>query len=108
MADATAEVVTRGTRQFQGAFSEMFFATATIDIGSLADAVGETNLVDVPGVVLGDMVLGVSFGVDLVGITVTAYVSAANVVALRCQNESGAAPNPAATTLKVLVGRPAW
>lgn len=108
MADATAEVNVLGVRQFQAAFSDLFLTTATIDVGSLADAAGETNAVDVPGVLLGDIVLGVSLAVSLVGITVTAYVSAANVVSVRFQNESGAAPDLASTTIKLIVGRPAW
>lgn len=108
MADATAEVVSQGVRQLQGAFSEMFFGTGTIDADNLIDAAGDSDAIDVPGVALGDMVLGVSFGVDLAGITATAYVSAANVVTVRFQNESAGTLNLASTTVKVLVGRPAW
>jgi hypothetical protein len=49
-----------------------------------------------------------SFGVDLAGMTVTAYVSAADTVTIRFQNESGGAVDLAATTVKILIGRPAW
>jgi len=86
----------------------MFFVTATLDAGSLADGVGETETVAVPGVALGDIVLGVSINVDLVDMTLTGYVQAANAVELRLQNESGAAPDLASATIKILVGRPAW
>lgn len=108
MAAATAVTVTRGTRQFRGAFSEMFFVSATLDAGSLADGAGESDTVAVPGVVLGDIVIGCSINVDLAGITWTAYVSAADVVTIRVQNESGGPLDLASKTIKVVVGRPAW
>lgn len=108
MAAATAVVVNRGNRQFQGAFSEMFFVTATLDNATAADGAGTTDTIAVPGVQLGDIVLGISFGVDLVDLTVTAYVQAADAVEVRVQNESGAAPNLAETTVKLIIGRPAW
>lgn len=108
MAAATSIQSQRGPRQFQGIFSEMWLVKATLDAGSLADGAGETDTIAVPGVALGDIVLGVSFGVDVAGITITGYVSAANVVTLRLQNESGAAPDLASTTIKVVVARPAF
>lgn len=108
MAAATSVSVERGGKQLRGLFSEFFVTKATLDAGSLIDAAGETDTIAVPGVALGDMVLGISFGVDLAGVTVTGYVSAANVVTLRIQNESAATVDLASTTIKVLVGRPAW
>lgn len=109
MANATAVVVAKeGREQFQGIFEKVLEVRATMDIGDLADGAGETNTIAVPGVALGDMVLGISFGVTLAGFTVTGYVSATNVVSIRVQNESGTQTNPASTTIKVLVGRPGW
>lgn len=109
MAAATAVSVARGTRQFQGAFSEMFFVSATLDAGSVADGAGETQTVAVPGVAIGDMVIGVSLGVDLVDMTVSAYVQAADAVEVRIQNESGAGPvDLASTTIKLVIVRPAF
>lgn len=109
MANATAVKVVKDSReQFQGVFSRVFEVRATMDIGDLADGAGETNTIAVPGVALGDMVVGISFGVDLAGFTATGYVSAANVVSIRVQNESGSQTNPASTTIKVLVARPSW
>jgi hypothetical protein len=105
MAAASAVVVERGTKQFQGMFSEMWKVTATLDAGSLSDGAGETDTVAVPGVAIGDMVLGASFGVDVAGLSVTGYVSAANVVSLRVQNESGGTVNLDSTTIKLVVGR---
>ena len=78
MAAASAVVVERGTKQFQGMFSEMWKVSATLDAGSLADGAGESDTVTVPGVALGDMVLGVSFGVSAAGVTVTLPASVGN------------------------------
>lgn len=109
MANATSVVVAKdGREQFQGVFSKVYEVRATMDIGDLADGAGETNTIAVPGVALGDMVVGISFGVTLAGFTVTGYVSAADTVSIRVQNESGTQTNPASTTIKVLVARPNW
>jgi hypothetical protein len=71
----------------------------------LVDGAGETNTIAVPGVLLGDIVLNVSLGVDAAGISITPYVSAANVVSVRFQNESGGTLNLASTTIKCVVVR---
>ena len=105
MAAATAVVVERGTRQFQGMFSEMWKVSATLNTASLDDGAGTSDTVTVPGVALGDIVLGSSHGVDRAGITVTAYVSAADTVTLRIQNESAGTVDLASTTVKLVVGR---
>jgi hypothetical protein len=86
-------------------FSDTWVVTATLDAGSLADGAGETDTVAVPGVALGDMVLGCSFAVDEAGLTVTGYVSAAGVVSLRVQNESTLTVDLASTKIRIVVGR---
>jgi hypothetical protein len=83
-------------------FSGMLSGSATYDAGSLIDAAGTTTTVAVTGAALGDFVL-VSLGVDLAGITVTGYVSAADTVSVRLQNESGSTVDLASTTLRVRV-----
>lgn len=108
MANATSVTSRQGTMQLRGIFKEMWRVNATMNVGSLDDGVGETNTIAVPGVALGDVVLGVSMKVDLAGITVNAYVSAANTVSVRFQNESGGTVDLASTTIVVVVGRPAW
>lgn len=105
MATASAVTVRAGNDQFRGLFSDTWLVSATLDAGSLADGAGETDDVTVPGVALGDMVIGASLGVDLVGITVTGYVSAANTVKFRIQNESGATVDLASSTLRIVVAR---
>jgi hypothetical protein len=64
----------------------------THDFGSLADGAGETTTVTVTGAALGDFVEAVSLSVDLQGMTLTGYVSAADTVSVRLQNESGGGP----------------
>jgi hypothetical protein len=71
----------------------------------LVDGAGTSDTVAVPGVALGDIVLGISFGVDLAGVTATAYVSAANVVTIRLQNEAATTVDLASTTVDVIVAR---
>ena len=95
MAAATAVVSRRGTDQFRGLFSDTFSVVATLNASSLA----------VPGVKLGDIVLNVSMGVDVSGITITPYVSAADTVSIRFQNESGGTLDLASTTVRCVVVR---
>jgi hypothetical protein len=105
MAAASAITVRQGNDQFRGLFSDTWSVTCTLDAGSLVDAAGETDTITVPGVALGDIVLGFSFGVSTAGLTITGYVSAADTVSLRVQNESGSTVDLASTTVKLVVAR---
>ena len=105
MATASSVVSRRGNDQFRGLFSDTWSVRATLDAGSLVDGAGETDDITIPGVALGDMVLSASLGVDLVGLTVTGYVSAANTVKFRIQNESGSTVDLASATLRIVVAR---
>ncbi len=105
MAAATAVTSRRGNDSFRGIFSDTWSVSATLDASSLADGVGETNTIAVAGVKLGDIVFNVSLGVDISGISITPYVSAANVVSIRFQNESGGTLDLASTTVRCVVVR---
>lgn len=105
MAAATSVVSRRGNDQFRGIFSDTWVVKCTLDAGSLVDGAGETDTVAVPGVALGDMVLACSIAVDEVGLVIDGYVSAAGVVSLRIQNESGSTVDLASTTVRVVVAR---
>ena len=105
MATASAVVSRRGNDQFRGIFSDTWVVKATLDAGSLVNGAGETDDVTVAGVALGDMVIGASLGVDLVGLTVTGYVRAANTVKFRIQNESEATVNLDSATLRIVIAR---
>ena len=71
--------------------------------GNLADGAGETSsAITVTGAAFGDFVL-VGAPYDLQDMTVTAYVSAADTVEIRIQNESGGTINLADGNWKVRV-----
>jgi hypothetical protein len=109
MANATAVVVAKeGREQFQGIFEKVLEVRATINADSLNTGTNDIDTVAVPGVALGDMVLGCSLGVDVAGMQVTAYVSAANVVTVVFNNITAGTVNLAETTIKLLIGRPGW
>ena len=105
----------RGNMQFQGAFKDMWAITASIDDQD-AVAINDTLelSVTVPGVVLGDMVIGVSLTLDLDDGTdqgtVTGEVTAADTVTVKIQADVGELAADAVTgaVVKILVGRPAW
>lgn len=81
-----------------------FVGSATWNPGSLADGVGETSAaITVTGAALGDFVTGVSFSLDLQGLTLTAYVDATDSVKARLQNESAATVDLASGTIRVMV-----
>jgi len=109
MANGTS-VVSKGPlrAQWQGLYSHVFPFSCTMDVGSLADGAGETNTVAVPGVALGDLV-EVAGNISIASATVTAWVSATDVVSIRFQNESGAGPlDLASMTIKGIAKRPNW
>lgn len=85
--------------------STFLFGSATYDAASLLDGAGATGTVTVTGAALGDFVLGISLGVDVQGMTVTGYVSAANTVSFRIQNETGGAIDLASTTVRAVVAK---
>jgi hypothetical protein len=105
MAAATAITSRRGNDQFRGLFSDTWLVVATLDAGSLVDGAGETDTVAVPGVALGDMVIGCSFAVSEVGMSVTAYVDSAGSVSIRIQNESGSTVDLASCKIRLVVAR---
>lgn len=80
----------------------LLLGTATYDAASTVDAAGLTTTVTVTGAVLGDFAIG-SYGVDIAGMTATYYVSAADTVTLRLQNESGGTLDFASTNINARV-----
>ncbi len=85
-----------------GKLKGTIYKEVTIDVASLADGAGSTSAVTVRGAALGDLVL-VSASVDLLDVTVTAYVQAANLVEIRFQNEAAATRDIASATYRILV-----
>lgn len=112
----TVNRVNRGNQQFQGAFKDMWQVTATISDQD-AVAINDTAAVNltVPGVVLGDMVVGYSFTLDTFdaggdGAVINFQVSAANTLLMRMHADVAefAADSMNGAVIKVLIGRPAW
>lgn len=103
--------IERGVKQFQGLFSEYWTVSQTVDFGNAAVGSGTFASVDVtvPGVVLGDMLIGVpSVGVDTIDAVISGAVTAANTVTLTLLNNTAGAVDLASTTCKFMVGRPNW
>lgn len=79
--------------------------SATYNPPSLVDGAGDTTTVTCAGAALGDYV-SASFSLDLQGIMLTAWVSAANTVSVRLQNETGGTIDLASGTLSVQTKTP--
>jgi len=76
--------------------------SATFNAANLADGAGETTTVTVTGAALGDFAEA-ALSVALAGITVNAWVSAADTVSVRFQNETTGAVDLASGTLRARV-----
>lgn len=78
----------------------------TFDPPLVASGAEDTTTVTVTGAALGDLAVP-SFSLDLTGLIMTAYVSAANTVTVRWRNGTGGDVNLASGTLRVMVFK-AW
>ena len=105
MAAATAVVSRRGNDQFRGLFSDTWEVACTLDAGAVSAGATDTDTVAVPGVVLGDIVIGFSHGVSEAGLVKRAYVSAANTVTIVTYNPTAGSVNLASTTLTLIIAR---
>lgn len=81
----------------------VFYYTGTIDVAGLDEAGGATSSITITGVALGDMVVGISAGVDLQDLNVTGYVQSANTVELKFSNVTVNSVDLASTTFEVIV-----
>jgi hypothetical protein len=108
--------VEQGNKQFQGAFSEMWAVTASVT-DTDAVAINDTASISltVPGVVLGDMVIGMSLTADTFdaggdGAVIRAEVGSANTVnfIIHADVAEFAADSINGATVKILIGRPSW
>ena len=106
-----AVTVQRGTKQYQGAYSDLWLVKDTAcDFGNAATGSGTFASVDitVPGVALGDIVMGIAVGVDTIDAVIGGAVTAANTVTLTLLNNTAGAVDLASTTCRFVVGRPSW
>lgn len=110
MAAATAVRYERGSEQFGGVFSEVWLVAATWDPAS-ADAGAQTtsDTITVPGVAVGDIVLGLSLDTEIAASPlIRARVTAANTVVLAIIAGTGVTADMGSGTLKMVIGRPAF
>lgn len=105
MAAATSVVSNRDNESFRGLFSDTWSVTCTLNSASVSDQAAATDTVTVPGVVLGDMVIGMSAGVSEAGLVRRAYVSAADTVTIATTNTTGGAVDLASSTVKLVIAR---
>lgn len=107
---ATVSKIEQGTKQYQGMFSEMWQVSLTVDPASIAAGAEDSATFTVPGLALGDMVLGVAAGVNLtVDAETETFVSAANTLTIRISNlNASTALDLGSSTWKVVIGRPAF
>ena len=106
-----AVTVEQGNKQFQGAFKETWVVSMTgLDFANAATGSGTFASIDVtvPGLALGDMLIGISVGVDTVDAVIYGATTAANTMTLTLLNNTAGAVDLASTTGKMLIGRPAW
>lgn len=80
--------------------------TATWDPASVASKGSAIDTITVPGLALGDIVLGVSFSLDLAAILLGAYVSAANTLTVYLTNNTAGAVDLASGTIRAVVAKP--
>lgn len=100
----TAEYLERLRRRVGRELPLFYQGSATFDPPNLAAGAGTTTTVTAAGAILGDLAFA-SFSLDLQGITVTAYVSAADTVSVRFQNQTAGAIDLASGTLRAAAMR---
>lgn len=98
-------VKSRGRQQLPGVFSEIIVASGVEDFGSIASGASESDTMTVPGVAIGDIVMGIGSSISAGGLVVTADITAANTITLRANNLSGGSINLASATFTVVVGK---
>lgn len=85
-----------------GAGQTLQTASATYNPPNILGGAQASTTVSVPGAALGDFAMA-SFGISQAGITVSAYVSAADVVTVVFFNGTGADVDLSSSTLRVKV-----
>ena len=85
---------------------QLLLFKGTVDFANIAaDAGADEQSVTIPGVALGDQVIGIGLGLDPGKTQLTGRVTAANTVKLVLFNKTGGALNVASTTVYVAVLR---
>jgi len=108
MAAASSVIHERGRKQLGGLFSEMWLVKATWDPAAAAAGAQTTaDTITVPGVAVGDMVVGLSFSGEVAASPIIrARVTAADTVVLAIISGTGVTGDMASGTLRLVIGRP--
>lgn len=102
----TAQSYRSGGNAINDHFLKVFSGMGTYDAASLANGAGASDTITIPGVLLGDIVLGISSSVAVpAGITLTADVTAADTVTVKVVNTVGGTTDLASAVYRVVVGR---
>lgn len=96
------ETGVHGEVQIDFALDDYLTGSKTYDPGNLADGAGETTTVTVTGAAGGDFA-SASWSANTQGVMLDAWVSAADTVTVRFQNETGGAVDLLSGTLRVRV-----
>ena len=109
---ATVNKVERGTKQFQGAFKDMWTVNLTVDPASIAAGGEDTADFTVDGVSLGDHIISFGAGVDWTATgeaSIEFWIGAADTLSCRISNlHASSAVNLGSSTWTVLIGRPSF
>lgn len=99
---ANAASITDSSGNTTNRHDYVILGSKTYDPPSLVDGAGTSTTVTATGAALGQFAAA-SFSLDLQGVIITAYVSAADTVTVRFQNESGGTVDLGSGTLTVRV-----
>lgn len=77
--------------------------TASYNAPSLADGARTTTTISVPGAELGDHVLSISASIDVQGLKLWGYVSAADTVSVVVENNTGGVVDLGSATLRAII-----
>ena len=109
---ATVTKIKRDRMQFQGLFTDMWAVKLTVNPDSVAAGAESADTFTIPGLALGDMVLGVATTVDWTATgeaSIEAWVSAANTLKVRISNlHASSSVDLGSASWKVLIARPVW
>ena len=102
MALTSVKIKTNARQQFPGVFSNVIVATGVKDFGIIADGADAQDTIAIPGVVAGDMVIGVASSAAN-GLTLSGTVAGAGSVAITAVNNSGGSITSTATAVYTVI-----
>lgn len=92
--------------QFRGLFKTIIELEAVYNPGSVGSNASVQDNLTVPGVELGDMLIGMSLDIDVQDLHITGDVTAADVFTMNLVNATAGAVDLGQCNLHVIIGRP--